>query len=169
MCALRKHISSRYPFQLILLCTKYLQIPGQCRTVAAYIYNSLRFHLKYRIQQCFITALSRRIYHDNICVDTVLVIFSRQYFFCLSNKEFHILNSVDLRIFSCVVNGLWNDLHTADKFCSLCQEQRDGSDSAVQIPDSFISGKACIFQSFSIQFFGLDRIDLKKGQRRNLI
>ena len=169
MDSLRKHISSRNPHQFIILRTQHLQIPRQCRTVTAHIHNPLRLHFKDRIQKYLITALPWRVYHDNVCINAILLILSRQHFLCFSDKKLYILNAIELRILSCIVNGLWYDLHAADEFCFLGQEQGDSSDSAVQIPDSFISRKAGVLQSLSIQFFGLDGIDLEKGQGRDLI
>ncbi|CDE32037.1 unknown [Ruminococcus sp. CAG:90] len=169
MDSLRKHISSRNPHQFIILRTQHLQIPRQCRTVTAHIHNPLRLHFKYCIQKYLITALPWRVYHDNVCINAILLILSRQHFLCFSDKKLYILNAIELRILSCIVNGLWYDLHAADEFCFLGQEQGDSSDSAVQIPDSFISRKAGVLQSLSIQFFGLDGIDLEKGQGRDLI
>ena len=164
MDSLRKHISSRNPHQFIILRTQHLQIPRQCRTVTAHIHNPLRLHFKDRIQKYLITALPWRVYHDNVCINAILLILPRQYFLCFSNKKLHVLDSIKLSILSCIVNGLWYDLHAADKFCFLSQEQGDGSDSTVQVPDCFISGETCVLQGLSVQFFGLDGIDLEKGQ-----
>lgn len=87
MDSLRKHISSRNPHQFIILRTQHLQISRQSSTVTAHINNPLRFHLKDRIQKYLIAALSRRVHNDDICVDAILLILPRQYFFRFSNKN----------------------------------------------------------------------------------
>ena len=164
MDSLRKHISSRNPHQFIILRTQHLQIPRQCRTVTAHIHNPLRLHFKDRIQKYLITALPWRVYHDNVCINAILLILSRQHFLCFSDKKLYILNAIELRILSCIVNGLWYDLHAADEFCFLGQEQGDSSDSAVQIPDSFISRKAGVLQSFPYSFSVWMGLTWEKGQ-----
>ena len=63
--------------------------------------------------------------------------------------------AIELRILSCIVNGLWYDLHAANEFCSLGQEQGDSSDSAVQIPNSFISPPVLLYPVFGILIMGL--------------
>lgn len=87
MHTLRKHISSRNPHQFIILRTQHLQIPRQCRTVTAHIHNPLRLHFKDRIQKYLITALPWRVYHDNVCINAILLILSRQHFLCFSDKN----------------------------------------------------------------------------------
>ena len=64
---------------------------------------------------------------------------SRQNLFCFSNIKLCILDSIDLRIFSGVLDGLRNDLHTVDLFRLLRQKQGYRSDSTVEIPDRLIS------------------------------
>ena len=101
MHAHRELVHSPDPFQLIPVPAQYFQVSCQCRRIAADIYHLLRRHLHDRIQQHFIAAFARRIYHDHICPRRLAAVFpgiffiiSGQYFLRLSRKELCVLNSV---------------------------------------------------------------------------
>ena len=176
MHRLRELIHSPHFPDLIPIFTQILQIPCQGRRVTAYIHNFFRLHLHDRLKQRLITAFSRRIYYDHIrtCLlatmsFSIFFIIVRQNFFCLSNIERCIIDLIDLRIILCIFDCLRHDLNSIDLLCLLCKEERNCSDTAIQIPYSFRPFQICIFQCKSVQFFSLHRIHLIKGQRRNLI
>ena len=119
MHAHRELIHSPDPFQFIPVPAQYFQVPCQCRGIAADIYHFLRRHLDDCIQQDFIAAFARRIYHDHICPRRLAAVFpgvffviSGQHFLRLSHKELRILNSVYLCILPRVLDRLRYDLHS---------------------------------------------------------
>jgi len=146
MHGLRKLINRPHFHQLIPIPTQILQIPCQCGRITAHVHDPLRLHLHHSLKQRFLAAFPRRIHHDHVSVSlfsrmclSIICIISRQNLFCFSNIKLCILDSVDLRIFSGVLDGLRNDLHTVDLFRLLRQKQGYRSDSTVEIPDRLIS------------------------------
>lgn len=91
--------------------------------------------------------------YDYICKSTFIPVFLWQNLFGLSYVKFCIGDAIDSGIVPCIIDSLWNNLYAIDLFCFLCQEERNGSNPAVQIPDGLLSLQICIFQCQTIQFF----------------
>ena len=148
----RKHICRLHFPDLIPVLPQILHISCQCCRITAHIYNPLRLHLNHGIKYTLFASFSWRIDYDHICVRMfsrmlfgIIRIVSRQHFFCLTHEKFSISQRIDLCILFRIVNCLRNDLYTIDLFRFLCKEERNGSDSTVQIPHGLVTGKSCIF------------------------
>ena len=74
---------------------------------------------------------------------------------------------VSLRILSGIVDGLGDDLHATHLFGFARQEERDGSDTTVEIPNGLFSGQSRIFQCQAVKLLGLYGIYLIEGERRD--
>ena len=75
---------------------------------------------------------------------------------------------VSLCILSGIVDGLGDDFHTAYLFGFARQEERDGSDTTVEIPNGLFSGQSRIFQRQAVKLLGLYGIHLIEGEWRDL-
>lgn len=74
---------------------------------------------------------------------------------------------VSLCILSGIVDGLGDDLHATHLFGFARQEERDGSDTTVEIPNGLFSGQSRIFQCQAVKLLGLYGIYLIEGERRD--
>ena len=75
---------------------------------------------------------------------------------------------VSLCILSGIIDSLGDDLHAAHLFGFARQEERDGSDTTVEIPNGLFSGQSRLFQCQAIEFFSLNRVYLIEGEGRDL-
>ena len=111
-----EHINTLNLFDLIIPFFQILQISGQCGRITADIDHPLWLHLCDTCQQALVTALSRRIHHDDVCMDMLTFISLRQYFFCLSHINFSIMYIIDCSIALGIINGLRNNFNPIDLF-----------------------------------------------------
>ncbi|CCY31825.1 unknown [Ruminococcus sp. CAG:60] len=146
-----------------------LQVAGQGGAIAAYVDHSVGLHFDDGGKEGLVTTFAGRIHYDHIGALACASVLLRQNLFGFSYKEFCIGKAVQLGVFFGILNSCRNNLHASYHLRLLCQEQGNGSDSAVKIPYGFITGKVCVFQCLSIKPSRLVRIYLEKGQRRNLI
>ena len=74
---------------------------------------------------------------------------------------------IDFGIGDRIPDGFSVQFHTDDLLCVVAGDHADGADSAVGIDDRLFSGKAGVFDGFSIDHFRLFRIHLIEGFRGN--
>ena len=165
MPPLREHISCLAPLQLIPHLSQSLHIPCQGSRVTADIHNLLRGHGYHSLQQSAIASLPGRIHYHHI--GTVLLQQAGSHILCCPTAERHILKSVQLCIFSGVFHSLRHNLHTyhLSLWHGLGKKERDGTDTAVQIPHRLMALQTGKIQRSGVEFLGLDRIDLIKRFR----
>ena len=99
----------------------------------------------------------------------VLFVVGRKNLFGFSDEKLSVFDLVDFGIVLRIRDCLRDDFDAVDFFCFLREEQGNRSDAAVEIPYRLISGEACVFQGKAVQLFRLCRVDLVKGQRRDLV
>ena len=142
----REHIARLHFPHLIAMLTQPLHISCQGGGVAAYVHDAFRLHFNHGFESGGITAFTGWVDNDDVSIDALVFVFLRKDFFCFSHEKFCVGDAIKLCVDFGIRDGLRHNLHTIYFSCFLCQEERNGADPAVEIPDSLISFEVCILQ-----------------------
>ena len=121
------------------------------------------------MEKHLVAALSRRVHDDNVRADTGALVLGGYDFFGFAHVEGDVVHLVEGGVAAGVIDGFFDDFHAVDLFCLLSQEERDGSDAAVKIPDDFFAFQPSVLKGFGIKNLRLRRVDLEEGKRPDLI
>ena len=162
-----EHIHRLKPPDLIALLQEQSGVPGQGGAVAGNIYQPVRSHTGYGIQQFGAAALAGRIDEDHRRADPLV-----GQLLCggsgVTTEEAGIFNAVFSGVFSGVFHRIGDDLHADDLFDLVRQTEADGPGSAVEIQQNVLRLQCGKFAGDAVELFGAVVIDLIKGHRRQV-
>ena len=125
-----EHIDGFYGFYLVI-CRKQLQIPGLRGRVAAHINYALRIGKKNGFYHIGMHPCPWGIRNDDIWSSMLGDKFFREHILHVTGKERGILNSVEFRIDSSILYGIFNIFNANNLFAHPCNEVGNGSCSRV--------------------------------------
>ena len=153
--------------KLIAEGCKLLAVAGEGCAIAGNVHQFLRGHLGNGFEHLVVTALTRRVYHDNIGSKALLCqLGCRLLGICADEARVDSAESVGIgtRIF----DGIRNDFDADELLHLRCHRQADGTGTAIQIHQQLISLELSQLGCQTVELLGCLAIDLIKAQRRKL-
>lgn len=143
------------------------EVAGEAGGVAGDVDDAVGLHVGEGLEDGLGAAGARRVDDDDIGAHALLV-EARHDFGRVADDKFGVADIVVARILLRIEDGGLDDLDAVDLTGFLREEQRDRTGAAVGIDDSLLALEVREFQRLVVEDFGLLRVDLEEGARRDV-